>query len=114
MFEADGGSKSMGIPSGDAEGVVRDIPGTDFGLRHFEGQCDGDATTACADVEDIPSCLMAGKNVFTEFRRLWAWNQDTWSYLKWSSIEFSCAQNILHWLAFLESDDDFFKFRLVV
>ena len=51
MFEMDGGSKGLGILSGDVEGIVRDIPGKDFGLRHLEGQGDGNTTTPSADIE---------------------------------------------------------------
>ena len=110
----DSGSKGIGVLSGDAESIVGDIPGRDFGLGYLEGEGNSDAATACADVEDIPSCWVAGEYIFTEFCRLWAWDKDARGYLKLSSAEFSCAQNILHRFGFLESDDDFFKFHLVV
>lgn len=50
--EVDVGTKPLSIPASYTQGLFRDVDGINVGFGMHQGQCDGDAATASADVED--------------------------------------------------------------
>lgn len=96
MLKGDVGSEDLGIILGDAKSLVGDIPGRDFGLWHLEGQGDGDATAACAYIQQTTLLaalfsLFTFNDPFTEFCCLRAWDEYAWCYMKLSPAEVSSA-----------------------
>ena len=53
-------TKGSGISTGNAEGRIRDIPGSDMGLRDTECQCNGNAAAASTDIQDRARNIIGG------------------------------------------------------
>ena len=101
-----------GVGLGYLEGLGGDVEGGE--LVSVEGEGDGYAACACADVEDVAGGGGAAEKLADELLGLGAWNESVGGDVVSAPAEGGVAEDLLYGLVFEESGDDLVELLLVL